>query len=83
MKLSVIIADGVKQVMMTPETDHEREAIKWISIDEDIEVATQWGTYDEKPSYYSHNSQMCRGGYLRRFAQEDSLMFVLTPKKKN
>lgn len=80
MKLSIVIADGVKQVMMTPETDHERMALKWISPTDDIEIATKQGTYDDKPNHYSYNSEMCKGGYLRRFAEEDSLMFVLKEK---
>lgn len=83
MKISVVIAQDVKQVMMTPETDHERDALKWISVNEDIEIAKKWGTYDDKPSHFSYNTEMCRGEYLRRFAQQDSLMFVITPKKKN
>jgi hypothetical protein len=77
MKISVVIAEGIKQVMMTPETDHERNALKWIAPEDKITVATQWGTYDDKPSHYSYNTHKCQGRYLRRFAEEDSLMFVI------
>ena len=80
MKLSIVIAEGVKQVMLTPETDHEREALKWISPTDNIEIAQKWGTYDTKPSHFSYNSAKCQRGYVRRFAEEDSLMFVLTPR---
>lgn len=81
MKLSVVIAEGVKQVMMTPENDHEREALKWINPTDDIEIATKFGTYDSEPTHVAYNSSLCQGGYVRRFAEESSLMFVLTPKK--
>ena len=80
--MSVVIAEGVKQVMLTPETDHEKEALKWISVEDDVEIAKHWGTFDDAPSAYSYNSTKCQGGYVRRFAEADSLMFVLTPKKK-
>lgn len=79
MKLSIVIAEGIKQVMMTPESDHEREALKWISATDKIEIAQQWGTYDDNPSHFSYNTSKCQGGYLRRFAEKDSLMFVITP----
>jgi hypothetical protein len=79
-KVSVVISEGVKQVMFTPENDHEREALKWIAPGDSYEVATEWGTFDNKPQHYSYNVSMSQGGNLRRFAEEDSLMFVLTPK---
>jgi len=81
MKISIVIAEGVKQVMMTPETDHERESLKWIDPKEDIEIAQKKGTYDDDASHFGMNTSMCQGGYLRRFAEKDSIMFVLTPKK--
>lgn len=79
MKLSIVIAEGVKQVMMTPESDHEKEALKWISSTDKIEIAQHWGTYDDQPKHFSYNTGKCREGYLRRFAEKDSLMFVITP----
>lgn len=81
MKISIVIAEGIKQVMMTPESDHEREALKWISATDKIDIAQQWGTYDDKPTHFSYNTDMSKAGYLRRFAEKDSLMFVITPTK--
>ena len=79
MKISIVISDGVKQVMMTPESDHEKEALKWINPTDKMEIAQHWGQYDSEPSHFSYNTSKCQGGYLRRFAEEDSLMFVITP----
>lgn len=83
MKISIVIAEGEKQIMMTPETDHEKQALKWIAPKDNITVACLWGTYDDKPSHFSYNTQKCHGGYLRRFAQEDSLMFIISPNKED
>ena len=77
MKISVVIAEGVKQIMMTPETEHESEALKWIAPGDKATVAVQRGTYDNEIKHFSHNTEMCKGGYLRRFAVKDSLMFVI------
>lgn len=82
MKISIVIADGEKQIMMTPESEHEKQALKFISPTDDIEIATEWGTYDGEHNHFSYNSSMCKGGYIRRFAEKDSLMFILKPKKK-
>ena len=80
MKISIVIAEGEKQVMFTPETEIEKQALKFIEPTDDVEIATTWGTYDTAPSAYSYNTTKCRGGYFRRFAEADSLMFVLRPK---
>lgn len=80
MKISIVIAEGEKQIMMTPETDHEKQALKFISPTDDIEIASEWGTYDNEPTHFSYNSNKCLGGYIRRFAEKDSLMFILKPK---
>lgn len=83
MKVSVIISEGVKQVMFTPENDNEKFALKMISPDDNIELAIKQGSFYAdglKPAGYSVN--MCRGGYLRAWTNEDSVMLVLTPKKE-
>lgn len=82
MKISAVIADGYKQIMMTPESEHEKEMLKWIDPEDEIEIAQKKGTYDEKPQHFGMQSQTCRGGYLRRFAEEDSIMFVIKTKKE-
>ena len=81
MKISIVIADGYKQVMMTPETDHEKEAIKFIAPDDTLKAVSKKGTFDDKPNHYGMNVSMCEGGYLRRFAEDESLMFVIENKR--
>lgn len=80
MKISIVIAEGEKQVMMTPETEHEKQALKFITPTDAVEIASEWGTYDNEPNHFSYNSSKCQGGYIRRFAEKDSLMFILKPK---
>lgn len=62
---------------MTPEDDFEREALKYIKPNDTLHVASFWGTYDSAPVHCSYNTEKCKGGYLRRFATQDSLMLVI------
>lgn len=77
MKISIVLTDGYKQVMMTPENDHEKKALKMIAPDDVLKGVSKWGTFDNERQYMKETVAMCQGGYLRRFAQEDSLMFVI------
>jgi hypothetical protein len=83
MKISIVIAEGEKQIMMTPETEHERQALKFIAPEDKLTVACQWGTFDDEPSHFGYNTDKCKGGYYRRFAEKDSLMFVISEKKNH
>ena len=82
MKISIVIADGYKQIMMTPENDHEREALKYIEPDSTLHTVAKKGTYDDKLQHYGMNTEMCKGGMLRRFAVEESLMFIIKNENK-
>ena len=79
MKISIVLAEGEKQIMMTPETDHERQALKFITPTDNIKIASQWGTYDSEAKHFDYNTGKCEGGYFRRFAEKDSLMFIISP----
>ena len=84
MKTAIIIADGVKQIMFTPETPSEKLALSMITLDDNITIETKTGTF------YSHTPlcaqgytvQKCQGDYLRAYESTESLMLVLTPKEK-
>ncbi len=83
MKCAIVIADEVKQVMLTPENDSEKQALKMITPDDNISLAIKEGTFaDTKPSAAGYSVGMCKGGYLRAWDNKDSIMLVLTPKKK-
>lgn len=79
MKISIVLAEGAKQIMMTPETEHEKMALKMIGPGETLEVATKWGTYDNEPEKIGLSTQLCLGGWYRRYADEESLMFIIQP----
>ena len=55
-------------------------ALKWIAPTDTLAAVAVWGTYDDQPSHYSYNTAKSQGGYLRRFATKDSLMFVIDDK---
>jgi len=82
MKISILIVDDEKQIMMTPENDYEQNALKMIAPNDKIEAVTKWGTYDDEETMVGMKSSKCQGGYYRRYSCSDSLMFILTPKKE-
>ena len=83
MKIAVLLVDGAKQIMLTPETKHEKEALKMIAPTDQIEAVTKWGnfTYDNGPKHYGMEVAECKAGYYREFPNQESLMFIVTPKK--
>jgi len=82
MKISLVIADGVKQIMMTPENDHERECLNYISPKDELKVVSKKGTFDDKEQHIGYQVNKCQGGYYRRFADEKSLMFIIEDANK-
>jgi len=83
MKTTIIISDGVKQIMFTPENDSEKKALKLITPDDNIELAIKQGSFHhENTNAAGYNVSMCEGGYLRAWDSTDSIMLVLTPKAK-
>jgi hypothetical protein len=85
MKTAIIIAEGIKQIMFTPENDSERQALKMITPDDDISIEVKHGTfYDTTPiSARGYTVQKCQGGFLRAYDSEESLMLVLKRKSKD
>ena len=82
MKTAILIADGVKQIMFTAENDAERQALKMISTEDEIHTVVKTGNFYNEPEVFGVNVYKCQGGYYRAEANNDSVMFVLTPKKK-
>ncbi len=82
MKTAILLAEGVKQIMFTPENDNEKQALKMISPSDEIHTVVKRGSFysgDEK--VFGVNVYECQGGYYRAERNEDSVMFVITPKK--
>jgi len=82
MKTAILITEGVKQIMFTPENDAEKEALNYISPNDDIHTVIKRGTFSDKPEIIGLDVYECQGGYYRAQEQKGSVMFVLTPKKR-
>ena len=83
MKTAILIADGVKQIMFTPENDTEKEALKLITPDDDLHCVIKEGSFSSSnKEVFGANVYLCQGGYYRAEEREDSVMIVLTPKIK-
>jgi len=83
MKTAIIFADGLKQIMLTPENDDEKMALALITPNDDIELAVHTGSFGERHMRpFTASINKCRGGYLRVFETQESIMLVLKPKDK-
>lgn len=83
MKCAVVLADGVKQVMFTPENENEKLALSMIGVEDEITVERKQGSFYqsyEQDKHQGYNVSLCKGGYLRAFKDTDSLMLVLKDK---
>lgn len=53
MKTAVVIADGLRQIVLTPESDEEKSIIRTLTNQE-------WNVEIKKGTFY-----ICQGGYVR------------------
>lgn len=87
MKTAIIIADGIKQIMLTPESASEKMALKMITPEDNITLEVKSGTlYDglnTPQCARGYTVQKSNGGYLRAYENEEALMLILTPKTKD
>ena len=86
MKISIVIAEGGKQVMFTPETDHEKASLKMIDTEDVLRVVSKHGQFFDGQEHVGYNVAKSRGGYYRPYPDSESLMFVIddeeaTPEK--
>jgi len=82
MKTTIIIWDWVKQINFTPETDTEKEALKLITVNDDIHTVIKKGNLYEDDSVFWLDVYECQWGFNRANQSTESVMFVLTPKDK-
>lgn len=83
MKTSILITEGVKQIMFTPENESEKEALKYISPNDNIHTIIKKGSFSDKEEVFGVDIYHCQGGYYRAQESTESVMFVLTPKKED
>ena len=79
MKVAVLILQDAKQIMLTPENEHEKMALKMIAPTDKIEASSKWGTFDRERETHGYEVYECQGDYFRRRETEESLMLVVTP----
>lgn len=84
MKTAIVFCDGIKQIIFTPENKEESEALALFTTQDNIELAVHTGSFGEasfRP--FTPIIQKCQGGYLRVFNNQESIMFVWTPKTES
>jgi hypothetical protein len=85
MKCAIVIAHKLKQIMLYPENDEERQALRMITPDYDISVDVQEGSFFEPeppPSALGYVVKPCQAGYMRAWRKDEGVMLVLRPKDK-
>lgn len=82
MKVAIIFSGGVKQINFTPENEDEKQALKLITPNDNIQLAVKNGYFGEdRFQPFSININGCKGGYLRAFDHSESIMLVLSPRE--
>lgn len=83
MKVSVLITHGAKQVMLTPESPHEKEALSYIAPGDVLKAVVRTGTFvHDRDKHMGIQVSECRGGYYREYPDSESLMFVIKEAPK-
>lgn len=77
MKISIVIVEGAKQIMLTPQTEHEKQALKMINPKDTLKVVSRWGSFTNKSEHAKLQVEKCQGDYLRAFSDSESLMFLI------
>lgn len=84
MKITVLFVEGAKQIIMTPETKHEKEALQHIApgdrLSPVLKTTTYFGTFADKFEHVHYSIGKCLAGWYRPFPDNDSLMFVIEPQ---
>lgn len=82
MKCAVVLSAGVSQVMLWPENDVDKTALKLIH--PGAELTTEYhegGFYDGKPpAAAGYVVGECEGGWLRAYREPGAVMIVVRPK---
>ena len=65
MKITFLIKEGVKQLVLTPELEADKQIFKLFNAPEKVKVYR--GSFYEK----------CQGGWVREYKDDDSLILVV------
>lgn len=80
MKISVLLHEDAKQIILTPENEHEKSALKMIAPGDKIEAQTKWGSIFDggEEQIVGYSIKKCNGGYYRAYPDNNSLIFLVT-----
>ena len=81
MKVAVLLIEGAKQIMLTPETDLERSALKMIDPDSKIIAQSKWGAFSDVETVGTKIDK-CQGGYYRAYEDKESLILLIEQSDK-
>jgi hypothetical protein len=82
MKISILITEHAKQIMFTPETEHEKKALKFIQPEETLVAVTRWQTFSEVKEIVGVSVGKSVGGGYRAYEDKESLMFIIEKEEK-
>jgi hypothetical protein len=81
MKTAVIHVEGVTQVILQGENEHEQAALQLLAGGGGaVGVEFHKGEYDDSPRW--GYPRMCQGGWLRPFETKDCLMLVVRKRER-
>jgi len=82
MKVSLLIIDGVKQIILTPESKHEKECLAYISPGSKLETVLKTGTFMGVDELDRYSFSECQGGWYRRYGDSESVAFIIKDTSK-
>lgn len=83
MRTAIIHVDGLTQVILAAENDHEKAALNLLAGDKDKTAAIEFkrGSYTDAPAWAFPDE--CQGGFLRGFDKPHCLMLVVRCNPKD
>lgn len=82
MKIAVLLVEDAKQIMITPENDHERSALKMIAPGDKIDAVVKWGSFGGGDSLRGVHVGLNQAGYYRQWEDSESLMLIVSKPKQ-
>jgi len=87
MKTAVVTAEGITQVMLTPENEHEKKALEILGEhNKTLSIDFKKGSFysgELPPSAFGFRVEECQNEFLRAYQDSESLMIVVRSNEKN